>query len=59
MKNLTSPSFQFITKLLLVLLDWVMAIPRDVLLQQRRGCHDDSQSTYLGLVMRVRYSKPP
>ena len=44
--------FQFITKMLLVLLDWVMVIPRDVLLQ-RRGSHEESQTTYLGLVMRV------
>lgn len=40
--------------MLLVLLDWVMVIPRDVLLRHPTGNHEDElHTTYLSLIMRV------
>lgn len=45
-------SFQYITKLLLVLLDWVMVIPQETLLKNRIA-QENVKLTYLGLVMKV------
>eukprot|EP00111_Clytia_hemisphaerica_P001577 TCONS_00004492-protein len=44
---------EYISRLLLVLLDWVMVTPRDVLLRQRAGNQDELKLTYLSLIMRT------
>lgn len=44
---------EYISQLLLLMLDWVMVIPQDVLLRSRTNTLDETQQTYLGLIMKT------